>query len=165
VATGLHQRTVRVTVFCCALLAPTAVCQSVGIFRYQKLLKPLYFVLSPCYFIFITVRQLPVYGNEASPFDEVCRLQLPLVLASAVILGSESRGTHDCILLFQIRHFSKLENQVPVFMSLRNAVAQLYSQALCSIFVAFYDSQGYGGAIRTHLHTCYCLKTGFLLNM
>jgi hypothetical protein len=32
----------------------------------------------------------------------VCRLQLLLVLASAVILRSESRGTHNHILLFQI---------------------------------------------------------------
>jgi hypothetical protein len=35
----------------------------------------------------------------------VCRLQLLLVLASAVILGSESRGTRDHILLSQIRDF------------------------------------------------------------
>jgi hypothetical protein len=35
----------------------------------------------------------------------VCRLQLLLVLASAVILGSESRGTRDHILLSQIRGF------------------------------------------------------------
>jgi hypothetical protein len=35
----------------------------------------------------------------------VCRLQLLLILASAVILGSESRGTRDHILLPQIRDF------------------------------------------------------------
>jgi hypothetical protein len=35
----------------------------------------------------------------------VCRLQLLLGLASAVILRSESRGTHDHILLSQIRDF------------------------------------------------------------
>jgi hypothetical protein len=35
----------------------------------------------------------------------VCRLQLLLALASAVILGSESRGTHDHILLSEIRGF------------------------------------------------------------
>jgi hypothetical protein len=49
----------------------------------------------------------------------VCRLQLLLGLASAVILVSESRGTHDHILLSQIRDSW------------------------------FYDSQGYGGYIRT----------------
>jgi hypothetical protein len=35
----------------------------------------------------------------------VCCLQLLLALASAVILGFESRGTRDHILLFQIRDF------------------------------------------------------------
>jgi hypothetical protein len=53
-------------------------------------------------------------------------LQLLLGLASAVILGSESRGTRDHILLTQIRNFP---------------------------FVASYDSQGYGGGIRPRLHT------------
>jgi hypothetical protein len=36
----------------------------------------------------------------------VCHLQLLLVLANAFILGSESRGTRDHILLSQIRDFS-----------------------------------------------------------
>jgi hypothetical protein len=31
-------------------------------------------------------------------------------------------------------------------------VAQLYPQSLGSFFVASYDSQGYGGGIRTRLH-------------
>jgi hypothetical protein len=38
-------------------------------------------------------------------------MQLLLVLASAVILGSESRGTHDDILLSQIRDSSNLEGR------------------------------------------------------
>jgi hypothetical protein len=49
----------------------------------------------------------------------VCRLQLLLVLASAVILSSESCGTHDHILLSQIRDSPKLEGQDPVFISPR----------------------------------------------
>jgi hypothetical protein len=52
----------------------------------------------------------------------VCHLQLLLVLASAVILGSESRGTRDHILLSQIRHSPNLEGQVPVLISPRNRV-------------------------------------------
>jgi hypothetical protein len=48
-----------------------------------------------------------------------------LILASAVILGSESRRTHDHILLSQIRDF---------------------------LFVASYDSQGCGGGIRPRVH-------------
>jgi hypothetical protein len=41
----------------------------------------------------------------------------------------------------------------PYFISLRIRVAHLYPQALCSLFVASYESQGYGGDIRTSLHT------------
>jgi hypothetical protein len=77
----------------------------------------------------------------------VCRLQLLLALSSAVILRSESHGTHDHILLSQIRDSPNLEGQIPVFISHRNRVAQLYPQALGST----YDSQGYGGSIRTRL--------------
>jgi hypothetical protein len=54
----------------------------------------------------------------------ICRLQLLLVLASAVILGSESRETNDNILLPEIRDSPKLEGQVPVFISSRNRVAK-----------------------------------------
>jgi uncharacterized protein (DUF2141 family) len=56
----------------------------------------------------------------------VCRLQLLLALASAVILRSESQGTHGHILMSQIRDFPNLEGQVPVFKSPKNRVAQLY---------------------------------------
>jgi hypothetical protein len=55
--------------------------------------------------------------------ERVCRLQSLLVLASAVILGSESRETRDHILLSQIRDSPNLEGQVPVFISPRNRVA------------------------------------------
>jgi hypothetical protein len=73
--------------------------------------------------IFITVRQLRVCwcGAPSLTKGQVCRLQLLLVLASAVILRSESRGAHDHI--FYSRRFD------------------------ISHFVASYDSQGYGGDI------------------
>jgi hypothetical protein len=83
----------------------------------------------------------------------ICPSHLLLVLASAINLRSESRGTRDHILLSQIRHSLNLEGQVPVFLSPRNRVAQLYPQAPGSLFVASYDSQGYGGGIRSRLHT------------
>jgi hypothetical protein len=51
--------------------------------------------------------------------------QLLLPLASSFILVSESRGTRDHILPYQIRDFP---------------------------FVASYDSQGYGGGTRPRLH-------------
>jgi hypothetical protein len=56
--------------------------------------------------IFITVRQLRICWCGAPSLTRrwVCRLQLLLDLVSTVILGSESRGTHDHILLSQIRN-------------------------------------------------------------
>jgi hypothetical protein len=75
-----------------------------------------------------------------------------MFLASADILGSESRGTHDHILFSQIRDSPNMEGQVPIFISPRNRVAQLNPQASGSLFIASYDTQGYGGGIRTSLH-------------
>jgi hypothetical protein len=83
----------------------------------------------------------------------ICSLQLLLALARAVILGSESSGTRDHILLSQIQDSLNLEGQVSVFKSPGNRVAQLYPQALGSLFVASYDSQGYGEGLRPRLHT------------
>jgi hypothetical protein len=59
----------------------------------------------------------------------VCRLQLLLAVASAVILGSDSRRTHDQILLSQIWGSPNLEGEVPVFISSSDRVTQLYTQA------------------------------------
>jgi hypothetical protein len=105
--------------------------------------------------IFITVRELRVCwcGALSLTRGQVWRLQLLLVLASAVFLGSEFRGTRDHILLSQIWDSSNLEGQVPVFISFRNSEVQLYPQALGSLFVASYHSQGYGGGVRSRLHT------------
>jgi S-ribosylhomocysteine lyase LuxS involved in autoinducer biosynthesis len=83
----------------------------------------------------------------------VCLLQLLLALANAVILRSESRGTNEHILLSQIRDSPNLEDQVLVFISPMNIVAQLYLQALGSLFIASYVSQGCGGIIRRRFHT------------
>jgi hypothetical protein len=57
--------------------------------------------------IFITVRQLQVCWRGALSLTRgrVCRIQLLLVLASVVIVGSESRVTRDHILLSQIWDF------------------------------------------------------------
>jgi hypothetical protein len=74
----------------------------------------------------------------------LCHLQLLFVLASAVIVGFESRVTRDHILVSQIRDSPNLEGKVPVFISSMNRVAQLYPQALSSLFVASDYSQGYG---------------------
>jgi hypothetical protein len=57
--------------------------------------------------IFITVRQLRGLWCGALSLTRgcICRLQLLLALASPVILGSESLGTREHILLSQIRDF------------------------------------------------------------
>jgi hypothetical protein len=104
--------------------------------------------------IFITVRQLRVCwcGVLSLTRERVYQFQLLLVLASAVILGSESCRTRDHILLSQIRDSHYLEGQVPLFISHGNRVAQLYPQALGSLFISSYDSQGHGRGVRTHLH-------------
>jgi hypothetical protein len=79
----------------------------------------------------------------------VCRLQLLLVLVYTVILKFKSCGTLDHILLSEIRDSPNLEGQVPVFISPWSRVARLYPQALGSLFVTSYGSQGYGGGIRS----------------
>jgi hypothetical protein len=43
----------------------------------------------------------------------ICRLQVLLVLASAVIIRSESRGTHNYILKSQIQDSPNMEGQAP----------------------------------------------------
>jgi hypothetical protein len=94
------------------------------------------------------------------------------VLASAVILVSESRGTRKYVLLSQSRDSSNLEGQVPVFISPRNRVTRLHPQALDSLFVASYDSQGYGGGVPRALTiymnvsyiVCHELASGLLIH-
>jgi hypothetical protein len=71
----------------------------------------------------------------------VCHLQLLLMLASAVILRSEFRGTEDNILFSQIRDSPNLEGHAPVYISPRKRVAWLYPQVLDSLFVSSYDTQ------------------------
>jgi hypothetical protein len=95
----------------------------------------------------------------------VCRLQLLLILASALILRSESRGTHDHILLSQIRDSLNLEGQIPVFISPRNKVTRLYPTEFIplrtgSMLVACLWS-GYIAFARTIQKPS--LSTGFLL--
>jgi hypothetical protein len=76
----------------------------------------------------------------------VCRLQLLLVLTSAVIFRSKSRETHDPILLSQIRHSPNLEGQVPVLITPRDR--------LTSFWVLYYVRRSVGQSVlewSTHL--------------
>jgi hypothetical protein len=85
----------------------------------------------------------------------VCNLLLLMVLASAVPLESESRGTRPYFIVPILETPSNLEGQISVFISARNRVAQIYPRALGSLSVASYDSQGYGGGTLSRLHTAY----------
>jgi hypothetical protein len=76
----------------------------------------------------------------------VCHLQLLLTLASAFILRSGSRRTHDHILLSQIRDSPNLEPRYPYLYPIGTEwTSYVYPSTLGSLSVAFYDSQGYGG--------------------
>jgi hypothetical protein len=57
------------------------------------------------------------YVTSSLTRGSVCSLQLPPVLASAVIHRSDFRGIRDHILLSQIRDSSILEGKVPLFIS------------------------------------------------
>jgi hypothetical protein len=84
----------------------------------------------------------------------VCNLLAELLLghARAVSLGFKSRRTQDHILLPHLRP-SQPGGLSPRIYIRQERVAQLYSRALGSLFVASYYSQGYGGGIVTHLRT------------
>jgi hypothetical protein len=109
--------------------------------------------------IFLFVRQLRVCwcGALSLTREQVCRSQLLPVLASAVILGSESHGTRDHILLSLIRDFSQPGGPGPSIYIPQEQGGPVTPQALGSLFVASYDSRGYGGGIRTRLHAGYLM--------
>jgi hypothetical protein len=56
-----------------------------------------------------------MWGALSDEKAGLSRLQLLLGLESAVILGSESRRTHDYILLPQIQDSPNQQGKVPVF--------------------------------------------------
>jgi hypothetical protein len=117
--------------------------------RQSVLVSSTHLELSPR-FLLLSVACLLMRG-PSSTREWVCRLQLLLVLARAVILVSQSRRIHDHILQSHIRDSPNPEEQVPAFIYPRNRVAQLYPQVLGSLFVASCNSQGCGGCILTHL--------------
>jgi hypothetical protein len=91
--------------------------------------------------IFIIVWQLRVcwFGAPSLTRRRVCRLQLQLVLASAVIFGSESRRTRGHILLSQIRDFH--------FRCLLRLTVEVFDPAStrvtgCPSSLLFYKSSG-----------------------
>jgi hypothetical protein len=83
----------------------------------------------------------------------VCNLLVLLLgLARAVTLGSKSHRTHDHILL---SHLKLPQPRSPYLYPIpqKQCGAVTPPRALGSLFVASYDSQGYGGGTLTRLHT------------
>jgi hypothetical protein len=76
--------------------------------------------------------------------DERLGLQFTRTIASGPCQSSHCRVP---VLQNSRPYFT--ENQVPVFISPRNRVAEIYPRALGSLFVALYDSQGCGAGILT----------------
>jgi hypothetical protein len=83
------------------------------------LLKMFFRQLSVCYFVAPSLTS-----------GRVCNLLLLLVLASAVPLGSESRGTQDHILLPQFLRLPQPGGPGPRIYIPRNRVVQIYPRAL-----------------------------------
>jgi hypothetical protein len=80
---------------------------------------------------------------------------LPFTVAAGPRQRSQSLVRVPLMTIFYCLRFEtpplpNLEGHVPVFKPPRNKVAKLYSQAPGSLSVAFYDSRGFGGGIRTH---------------
>jgi hypothetical protein len=109
----------------------------------------------------LSFRQLRVYFVAPSlTRGRVCNLLYNCfwALPELSLLGwspAELKAIFYCL----IWDSPNLEGQVPVFISPRNRVAQLYPWELGSLFVASYDSQGYGGGIRTRLRLCDCSES------
>jgi hypothetical protein len=82
---------------------------------------------------------------------QACHLQMLLALTSAVMFRSKSSRTPRLI-YSQIWDCPNLVGQAPVCMSPRNRVGQFYPQVWGPLFVASYDSQGYGVGVLTRLH-------------
>jgi hypothetical protein len=80
---------------------------------------------------------------------------------SFTLAADPRHRSHSWVRVLRNSYFTvsvNLLGQVPVFISPRDRVDHLYPQALGSVFVASYDSQGYGAGIRTFLHKGFYAK-------
>jgi hypothetical protein len=79
--------------------------------------------------------------------DDRIGLSFTIAAGNCQRIHSQARVPRDSLSHFTVSdsRLTQFGGQVPVFISPRNMVALLYPQALGSLAVAFYDSQGYGG--------------------
>jgi hypothetical protein len=112
--------------------------------------------LGPFYEIFITVGHLrsSCRGAPSLTRRRVCNLLVQFAYSSVQVPQKWPHLTvsFETIFYCLIRDSPNLEGQVPVLISPRNRVAQLYPWALGSLSVASYDSQVYDEGILTSLH-------------
>jgi hypothetical protein len=87
--------------------------------------------------------QLPVcrWGALSLTRELVCSLQLLLVSPAQSFLGPSAAGLVTIFYCLRFETPPNLEGQVPVFISPRNRVLQLYPQTLGLFFVASYVSR------------------------
>jgi hypothetical protein len=98
--------------------------------------------LRVCYFVASSLTRGRVYA-----------LLLLLVFASAV-----PRDSRPYFIVPILEASPTWRARSPYFYPPRNTAAQIYRRALGSLSVASYDSQGYGGAILSRLHTRLCIQ-------
>jgi hypothetical protein len=103
--------------------------------------------LRVCYFVAPSLKR-----------GRVCNLLLLLVLASAVPLRSESRGTQDHTLLSQFLRFHQPGRPGPRIYIPQEKSGPDIPRALGSLSVAYYDSQGYGGGILSQVQVQVILR-------
>jgi hypothetical protein len=115
--------------------------QSVGMSWYRALLWDLWPDITSCQNVAVWNLRSFLWGALS---DERTGLQF-----TVQSLNGPSRVEPVTILYCLIWDLANLEGQVPIFISPRNKVAQLYPWAVGSLYFISYDSQGYGGGIPT----------------
>jgi hypothetical protein len=105
----------------------------------------------PHFYYCQTVADLLIWGAF---YDERTGLSFTIAAGPRQRCHSRVRVPRDSWPYFTVSDSRppNLEGQIPVFISPSNRVAQLHPQAPGFLFVAFHDSQGYGGGTLTPLH-------------
>jgi hypothetical protein len=111
---------------------------SLGVVSTLELVTKYYFLSERCCLKFAVLFLCDALSDERTD-----------LLFAVQSLNRPSRSEPITILYCLIWDFPNLEGQVPVFITPRNWVAQLYPRALDSLYVVSYDSQGYGWGILT----------------
>jgi hypothetical protein len=79
--------------------------------------------------------------------DDRTDLSLAIVTDHCQSVPGPSPAGHMTTFHFQIRDFRNRKGYIPVFISPWKSVAQLYSQALGSLFIAYWYPYGYAGGL------------------